>query len=137
MAHLKTTPAALDLNSISVRSISGLSTEDVRELQALGCGSLGRLMGAMERSGGDLRQLSNGHIVIEEAQSKRMGDAVLRYLALNNLAEAWRKKWEPDTSVPQQTVFGDVEVVETTPQQENGSAADLGKWVHRTFFPNW
>lgn len=64
---------------ISIRSIPGLTAEDIDELRHLGIGSLKDLLQALERHNGDLAQLSAGVVVIEKAQSDRIGDLALAY----------------------------------------------------------
>jgi len=74
MAKLK---KAVNLDGMSVRSISGLWPEDITELRILGIGSVQALVDEMDRCQGDLTQLSTDAVVIESAQSDRIGDALL------------------------------------------------------------
>ena len=81
MARLVPVVTPISLAKISIRDLADLTPEDVRELQDLDCGSLQVLIEAMIRHDGDLTELSTDAIVIDQAQSDRIGDAVLAHPA--------------------------------------------------------
>jgi len=69
-------------NRISVRSIPGLTAEDVSELQAVGLGSLGLILDEISARPGDWQvQVSTGNIVISDEQAVRIERAVYHHPA--------------------------------------------------------
>lgn len=81
----------LDLTLVSVRSIPGLTPEDVEELRALEVVNVQSLMDEMDAHGGRLHELSNHRATIEVKQAKRIGDALISY---ESIPKAWRDNWE-------------------------------------------
>jgi len=85
------------LEGISVKELPGLTEEDVRELEALGVGSVKGIMDKMDALDGDLTQVSTASIVISREQSRRIGDAVL---ACEEVPQGFKDNYEPHTPPP-------------------------------------
>jgi hypothetical protein len=93
------------LNKISIKGLKpfGVIDEDVDELRLLGIGNLEALMQAVEDHDGHLNELSTLVIVIEDAQSDRIGDALLQHPAV---PAAFKAKFAPSNPETEPTAPG-------------------------------
>src|SRR3989344_2795484 len=90
----KKAAATVDLKKVSVRELRGLTTEDIADLRALGLGSVGAVMDAMNTHGGDLTKVSTPAVIISDQQSDRIGDAVLAH---KGVPKKFAEKFEPSS----------------------------------------
>lgn len=82
----------LDLTTVSIRSIPGITPEDTRELQGLNLGSVKSVMDAFDAHDGDLSLVSTNAIVIDSTQSDRIAAGLLAH---TQVPASWKSKWVP------------------------------------------
>lgn len=87
---------SVNLLRLSVSSLEGLTPEDVRELEGLGHGSIGKVMASIDQHNGDLSEISTEAIVLDKDQADRIAKAVLAHPMV---PKSWKDSWEAPATV--------------------------------------
>jgi hypothetical protein len=82
------------LSGMKLSKLPGLIEEDLRELPITGISNVGALLREMESCNGDFTTLSVAAVTIDETQSVRIGEAILKNGRALRIPEDWLKTWD-------------------------------------------